>query len=106
MLPRWQFSHVVEVGRCEVDPALADGGMTTMVLMPWKLVPVMPWPWHSAQLVVMPEWLKAEPANVGEPVTGVVGTLEPLPTWQLSQPRPRKGTWLPAGPMTVRLAVL
>jgi hypothetical protein len=92
MLERWQLSQVVEVGRCEVVAGVLEGGITTMLLMPWKLAPVMLWPWHSAQLAVMPVWIKAELANVAVPVTGVVAILDPVPTWQLSQPRPRMGT--------------
>ena len=66
----------------------------------------MPWPWHSAQLADMPVWLKAEDPKVGDPVMGVVAMLEPLPTWQLSQPKLRMGTWVAPGPTMVRLALL
>ena len=32
--PRWQDSHLLEVGRCEFAPAGVVGGMTTILLMP------------------------------------------------------------------------
>jgi hypothetical protein len=72
--------------------------------MPWKVAPVMLGPWQSAHPVVMPLWLNAEPANVGEPVKGIAVTLEFGPTWQLSQPNPRIGTWLLAA-FTIGLVV-
>jgi hypothetical protein len=106
MAPLWQFSQVVELGMWLLLLAVAVGGMTTMLLMPWKVPACTLAPWHSAQLVFMPLWLKAEPENTAAPVTGVVAMLEPLPTWQLSQPNPRIGTWLLAGPTMVRLAEL
>jgi hypothetical protein len=97
----WQSSQVVDVFMWL--PAVM-GGITTMLVIPWN--PVTLGPWHSAQLLVIALWLKAEPLNVGVPVTGICKTLELAPTWQLSQPRPRIGTWLSAGPTTVRLAMV
>ena len=32
--PRWQLSHLVEVGRCEPTPLGELGGITTILLMP------------------------------------------------------------------------
>ena len=32
--PRWQLSHFVELGRCELAPAGEVGGMTMILLMP------------------------------------------------------------------------
>jgi hypothetical protein len=34
VLPRWQDSHLVEVGRCELTPTGDVAGMTTMLVMP------------------------------------------------------------------------
>ena len=32
--PRWQLSHLVELGRCELAPGGEVGGMTMILLMP------------------------------------------------------------------------
>ena len=63
-------------------------------------------PWHSAQLLVMPVWRKAELAKLAPSGTGVLVMLEPAPTWQFSQLSVRIGTWLAPGPTMARLAVL
>ena len=34
VVPRWQLSHLVELGRCELAPAGEVGGMTMILLMP------------------------------------------------------------------------
>ena len=34
----WQLSQLVEVGRCELDPGPLVEGITTMLLMPKKLL--------------------------------------------------------------------
>ena len=34
VLPAWQFSQVLEVGRCEVAPTGELGGITMMLLIP------------------------------------------------------------------------
>jgi hypothetical protein len=34
VLPRWQLSHWVELGRCELAPTGEVGGITTILLMP------------------------------------------------------------------------
>jgi hypothetical protein len=34
VLPKWQFSHVVEVGRCDVTPDATDGGITMIFVIP------------------------------------------------------------------------
>ena len=34
VVPRWQDSHLVELGRCELAPAGEVGGMTMILLMP------------------------------------------------------------------------
>ena len=39
--PRWQDSHVVDDGMCDEAPAGDVGGMTTILLTPAKLAPVM-----------------------------------------------------------------
>jgi hypothetical protein len=41
VLPKWQFSHVVEVGKCEVAPDAADGGITIIFVIPKKVLLVM-----------------------------------------------------------------
>jgi hypothetical protein len=84
VVPRWQVSQVVLDGMCELAPAGEVAGITTILLMPVKLVPVMLGPWQAAQLVVMPTWLIWEPLNLAPLGTGVVTMLEPVPTWQLS----------------------
>ena len=91
-LPRWQVSQLVDVGRWLVLAADADGGITTIVLIPWNVPAAMDCPWHSAQPEVMPLWLKAELAKVGVPLNGMDVTLDADPTWQLSQPSPCMGT--------------
>ena len=39
--PRWQLSHLVELGTWEPDPGAPSGGITTILLTPKKLLPVM-----------------------------------------------------------------
>ena len=34
VLPRWQFSQVLDVGRCEPAPKAVEGGITMILLMP------------------------------------------------------------------------
>jgi hypothetical protein len=41
---------------CELGPAGEVGGMTTMLLMPAKVPPVIDGPWQSAQPLVIPVW--------------------------------------------------
>ena len=55
-------------------------------------------PWQLTQ-VVSPAWLNAEFLKVAPFGTGVAGTLEPAPTWQLSQAAV-VGTWF-AGVVTI-----
>ena len=71
--------------------------MTTILLMPAKLVPVMLGPWQEMQLLVMPLWLISELLNLAPLPTGRLGTLEPVPTWQLSHVA-LVGMWLAGGP--------
>ena len=54
MEARWQLSQVIELGICEFAPAGDVGGMTTMLLIPAKLLPVIDGPWQSAQPLPMP----------------------------------------------------
>jgi len=104
VLPRWQFSHLVELGRCEPAPLAPRGGMTTILVTPKKVAPVMPGPWQTSQLLVMPLWLNwALPKVVMPALAPLKGTktLGMLLVWQLSQPR------LPMGMCAgVRLEVL
>jgi hypothetical protein len=69
---------------CELAPAGEVAGITTILLTPVKLVPVMLGPWQATQLLVMPAWLIKEPLNLAPLGTGVAAILEPDPTWQLS----------------------
>jgi hypothetical protein len=55
------------------------------------------------QLLVIPVWLIKEPLNLAPLPTGKLATLEPAPTWQLSQAAP-VGRWLPGGPTMAKLA--
>ena len=41
MVPRWQVSQVVDDGMCALGPIGAVGGITTIRLIPAKLLPVM-----------------------------------------------------------------
>ena len=102
-LPRWQLSQAVDDGMCEPAPAGEVAGMTTIWLTPAKLEPVIDGPWHATQLLVIPLWLMREPLNLAPLPTGVAATLEPAPTWHTSH-EALVGTWLPGGPMIVKLA--
>lgn len=84
MLPAWQVSQLVELGMCALGPGLLESGMTTMLLMPAKLLPVMPGPWQLAQPLLMPAWLNLELLNLAPSTTGSCRLL-PAPTWQASQ---------------------
>src|SRR3974377_2158411 len=83
---------------CDVGPTGEVGGITTIVVMPAKLAPVVVGPWQPTQ-GGSPGWLIAEPANLAPLTTGVAAMLEPAPTWQLSQAA-LVGTWL-AGVVTI-----
>jgi hypothetical protein len=96
--PAWQASQAVADGMCDVAPAGEVGGITTILVMPAKLAPVMVGPWQPTQ-VVSPAWLIAEPENLAPLTTGVDAMLEPAPTWQLSHAAV-VGTWL-AGVVTI-----
>ena len=41
VVPRWQVSQVVDDGMCALGPIGAVGGITTIRLIPAKLLPVM-----------------------------------------------------------------
>ena len=41
VLPKWQLSQAAAVGKCEPAPGVVLGGITTMALMPAKLLAVM-----------------------------------------------------------------
>ena len=84
VVPRWQVSHVVDDGMCDVTPTGVVCGMTTMAVTPVKLAPVIVGPWQAAQLLVMPLWLISEPENFAPLTTGMAAMLEPAPTWQTS----------------------
>jgi hypothetical protein len=88
---------------CEPTPAGEVRGMTTMLVMPAKLVPVMVGPWQATQLVVMPAWLIFEPLNLAPFGTGVAAMLEPDPTWQVSH-AVVIGMWFEGGPTMAKLA--
>jgi hypothetical protein len=98
MEPAWQASQAVAEGMCEVRPTGEVGGMTTILVMPAKLEPVIVGPWQLTQ-VVSPAWLIAEFVNLAPFGTGVAAMLEPAPTWQTSH-EALLGTWL-AGVVTI-----
>jgi hypothetical protein len=54
MLARWQVSQVADEGMCELAPMGEVAGITTILLTPAKLAPVMLGPWQASQLFVMP----------------------------------------------------
>jgi hypothetical protein len=92
VLPRWQFSHVVDVGKCWVDAAgPVVGGMTTIESVPWN-GPV-PLTWQVLQPLITPLWLYLPPAKL------VVVVVRPvrLSTWHDSQPSLAMAMWLVAG---------
>jgi hypothetical protein len=102
-VPRWQVSQVVDDGMCDVAPTGDVAGMTMIFVTPAKDVPVIAGPWHAAQLLVMPAWLISEPENFAPLGTGVAGTLEPVPTWQLSHDA-LVGTWFAGMATMLKLA--
>jgi hypothetical protein len=81
--PTWQLSQAVAEGICELAPTGEVGGITTILVIPTNEAPVTVGPWQPTQ-VVRPAWLIAELVNLAPSITGVVATLEPAPTWQLS----------------------
>lgn len=105
VLPRWQLSQVLVVGRCEPTPGVVDGGITTILVTPKKVLPVTFCPWQVAQPVVIPLWLNLPPAKVVmaplAPASGI-SVLGILPVWQVSQPM-EPDTGMCAG---VRLAMV
>ena len=91
-VPRWQLSHVVLDGMCEVAPIGLVGGRPTIFVMPTKFgVPEATW--QATQLLVMPAWLMREPLNFAPLTTGAAAMLEPVPTWHDSQAA-LVGAWL------------
>ena len=100
---RWQVSQVVDDGMCDVAPTGEVAGMTMILVTPTKLEPVIVGPWHATQLLVMPEWLIFELLNRAPFGTGSTGTLEPVPTWQVSHDAD-VGTWLPGMPTIEKFA--
>jgi hypothetical protein len=82
VLPAWQSSQVVEVGKCDVDdPVPVVGGITIMLNVPWN-GPV-PLTWHALHPFVTPWWLNLLPAKL---VVVVVSPVR-LSTWHDSQLR-------------------
>ena len=96
-VPRWQLSHVVEEGMCELEPIGLVAGMTMILATPAKLVPVTLGPWQATQLFVIPVWLMREALNFAPLGTGVAAMLEPAPTWQSSH-EALVGRWLAGSP--------
>jgi hypothetical protein len=94
---------VVLVGKCEPTPTGVVAGITTILLMPKKLVPVMLGPWQLTQPLVIPLWLNAELVNLAPLATGSC-KLELAPTWQLSQAVVPNGTCLAGGATMVKAA--
>jgi hypothetical protein len=95
--PRWQVSQVVDDGMCEFGPTGEVGGITTIFDTPAKLDPVMPGPWQAAQFAEMPVCFMYEPEKRAPSGTGSTGTLEPVPTWQVSH-EAVVGRWLAGRP--------
>ena len=91
------------MGKCEPAPGVALGGITTMALMPAKLLAVMLAPWQFTQPLVMPLWLNCELLNLAPLATGNCKLL-PAPTWQVSHAVLPKGTWLAGGATMLKLA--
>ena len=85
---------------CDEGPDGDVGGITTIRLMPAKLKPAA---WHDAQLFVIPLWLIIELLNLAPSPTGVLATLEPGPTWQVSH-AVVIGMWVAGGPTIAKLA--
>ena len=81
---RWQVSQVVDDGMCAVVPIGVVRGITTILVTPTKLEPVIFGPWQATQLLVMPLWLMREALNLAPLPTGVTVMLEPVPTWHTS----------------------
>src|SRR5512143_3670998 len=102
-VPRWQLSQAVPDGTCEVGPGGEVGGMRTMLVMPANVVLEPDAVWQATQLLVMPVWLMREPENFAPARTGVLVTLEPAPTWQLSHGA-LVGMWLLGGATIVKFA--
>ena len=88
---------------CAPAPIGEVAGITTILLIPAKLAPVMPGPWQAAQLLVIPVWLISEPLNRAPLPTGKLATLDPGPTWHASHATV-VGIWLLGGPTIVKLA--
>ena len=80
VVPKWQVSQVVDEGMCAPAPIGEVGGITTILLTPAKLLPVMLGPWQASQLFVIPVWLISEPLNLAPLPTGRLAMLEPAPT--------------------------
>jgi hypothetical protein len=103
VVARWQVSHEVVEGMCALGPTGEVGGITTILLIPAKLAPVIDAPWQLSQLFVIPVWLISELLNLAPLPTGRLATLEPEPTWQVSQAA-LLGMWLVGGPTITKLA--
>ena len=103
VVARCQVSHEVIEGMCALVPTGEVGGITTIWLTPAKLAPVIDAPWQLSQLLVMPVWLISELLNLAPLLTGRLATLEPEPTWQVSQAA-LVGMWLPGSPTMLKFA--
>ena len=88
---------------CEFAPIGLVAGITTMLVIPAKLLPVIEGPWQATQLLVIPLWLNLEPENLAPLPTGVAVMLEPAPTWHDSHAA-LVGTWLPGNPTMLKFA--
>ena len=103
VVARWQVSQVVDDGMCAFAPAGDVAGITTIFVTPTKLEPVTAGPWQAAQLLPMPAWLISEPEKRAPLGTGSTGTLEPVPTWQVSHDAV-VGTWFDGSPTIEKFA--
>jgi hypothetical protein len=101
--PKWQDSQTVDDGMCLVAPNPDEDGMTTILLMPVKLVFVIDCPWQVLQPVVIPRWLYNDPENKAPFTTGNCRLL-PGPTWHVSHGVLPNGTCLASGALIVKAA--
>ena len=52
--PKWQFSQVVDDGMCDEAPGAAEGGITTIDVIPVNEAPVIVGPWQVTHPLVTP----------------------------------------------------
>ena len=103
VLPRWQLSQRLVVGRWGSPLRVCR---VTMRVMPAKLVLPTLAPWQVSQPLVMPAWLICPPAKVVMPVPAPAAGISMagmLLVWQTVQSVLPKGRWLPGGALRLRV---